>query len=525
MRRPVLEDAENGRLGEAALPSMVGRARRARRARKPGKMSIRLVVGFLLTLAVSGCALRGPYEEPQVDPARLKQADTAHFSEKPFDPRWWSQFEDAVLDGLVTRALEANHDVRIASARVAQARAIFDDVALDRYPTVTAGASVDRREQAQPGFTDERIDTTTYQAGFDAFWELDLFGRVRSEVRAAATTAESFTLSLVDVRVRVVADVARAYFELRGLQYQLAVAERSLSNQRETLRLTQVRRDAGFGEEQDVASAAARVAAIEASIPPLRAGIVQRQHRLAVLTGTRPGALRADLAPRPYPPLAKALSIGDPGELLRRRPDVRAAERSLAAAVAREGVAAADLYPRVTLTGFLGFVAGRGNLFGRADSRAWAVTPALSWAAFDLGSARARLRGAEAATHESLATFEQTVLLALEETENALVSYREEQQRLVRLAEQVRESTRAADIARVRYKEGVADFLSLLDAERTQLEAEDAVAQAEVGVYTSVVAVYKALGGIVGDSANPPGASGTTTSSVSAAPVQQAAQR
>ncbi|MPZ16928.1 MAG: efflux transporter outer membrane subunit [Luteitalea sp.] len=474
-------------------------------------MSIRLAIGFLLTLVVSGCALRGPYEEPRVDPAALKQADAAHFAETSFDPRWWGQFEDSVLDGLVTRALDANHDVRIASARVEQARAIFDDAALDRYPTVTAGASVDRREQAQPGFTDERIDSTTYQAGFDAFWEIDLFGRVRSEVRAAATTAESFALTLTDVRVRVVADVARAYFELRGLQYQMAVAERSLVNQRETLRLTQVRRDAGFGEEQDVASAAARVAAIEASVPPLRAGLVQREHRLAVLTGVRPGALRADLAPRPYPPLAKALSIGDPGELLRRRPDVRAAERSLAAAVAREGVAAADLYPRVTLTGFLGFIAGRGSLFGEADSRAWAVTPALSWAAFDLGSARARLRGAEAATGETLATFEQTVLLALEETENALVSYREEQQRLLRLGEQVRESTRAADIARVRYKEGVADFLSLLDAERTQLEAEDAVAQAEVGVYTSVVAVYKALGGIVTDGAAT-GASGATTS-------------
>ncbi|MGH9160770.1 MAG: efflux transporter outer membrane subunit [Vicinamibacteraceae bacterium] len=473
-------------------------------------MPTRHFLGLLLTVFLSGCALRGPYEEPKVNPATLKQADAAHFSEKPFDSRWWSQFEDGVLDGLVTRALKANHDIRIAAARVEQARAIFDDTALDRYPTVTAGASVDRREQALPGFTDERVDTTTYQAGFDAFWEIDLVGRVRSQVRAAATTAESFTLTLADMRVRVVADVARAYFELRGLQRQMAVAERSLANQRETLRLTQVRRDAGFGEEQDVASAAARVAAIEASIPPLRAGLVQRQHRLAVLTGTRPGALRADLAPRPYPPLAKALSIGEPGELLRRRPDVRAAERSLAAAVAREGVAAADLYPQVTLTGFLGFIAGRGNLFARPDSRAWAVTPALTWAAFDLGSARARLRGSEAATRESLAAFEQTVLLALEETENALAAYREEQQRLLRLAEQARESTRAADIARVRYKEGVADFLSLLDAERTQLEAEDAVAQAEVGVYTSVVAVYKALGGIVAD-ANPPSGSGTTT--------------
>ncbi|MPY91058.1 MAG: efflux transporter outer membrane subunit [Luteitalea sp.] len=466
-------------------------------------MRIRSLLGLLLAVFVSACSVRAPYETPRVDPATLKQAETTFFAEQAFDPRWWSQFEDRVLDDLMKQALATNHDLRIAVARVEQARAIFDDVALDRYPTATVGASVDRRNQMIPGFTDERVDTTTYQAGFDAFWELDLFGRVRSAVRAAETEAQSFEVTLEDARVRVVAEVARAYFELRGLQHQLAVAERSLVNQRETLRLTQVRRDAGFGEEQDVASAAARVAAIEASFPPLRAGIVQREHRLAVLVGTRPGALRADLDPRPYPPLAKALAIGDPGVLLRRRPDVRAAERRLAAATAREGVAAADLYPRITLTGFLGFLAGRGGDFGRADSRAWAVTPALSWAAFDLGSARARLGGAEAATRETLAEFEQTVLLALEETENALVTYREEQQRLVRLAEQARESGRAADIARVRYREGVADFLSLLDAERTQLEAEDGVAQAEMGVFTSVVAVYKALGGIVADRSVP----------------------
>jgi multidrug efflux system outer membrane protein len=257
-----------------------------------------------------------------------------------------------------------------------------------------------------------------------------------------------------------------------------------------------VRRDAGFGEEQDVASAAARVAAIEASLPPIRSSIAEHQHRLAVLTGVRPGALAADLSPRDYPPLAKELPIGDGSTLLRRRPDVRAAERQLAAATAREGVAAAELYPRITVSGILGLLAGRGSLFGKADSRAWAVTPALTWSAFDIGSARARLRGAEAATVESIAVFDRTVLRALEETENALVGYRAQQERLVKLTDQARESARAANIARVRYREGVADFLELLDAERTELQAQDAVAQAEAGVFTSVVAVYKSLGGV-----------------------------
>jgi multidrug efflux system outer membrane protein len=381
-------------------------------------------------------------------------------------------------------------------ARLDQARAIFDDVALDRLPIVTAGSSVDVRSQSLPGFSNEPIRTTTYRAGFDAFWELDLFGRVRSQIKAAAATAESFEATLEDVRVSVASEVARNYFELRGLQQQFAVAERSLANQRETLRLTQVRRDAGIGEEQDVASAGARVAGIEASLPPIRAGISQREHRIAVLAGVRPGQLSVDLSPRTYPPLAKALPLGDPALLLRRRPDVRAAERRLAGATAREGIAAADLLPRITVSGFLGLLAGRGNLFGKADSRAWAVTPALSWAAFDMGSARARLRGAKASTQESLAAYEQSVLFALEETENALVAYREQQERLVRLAEQARESGRAASIARVRFREGAVDFLALLDAERTELQAQDAVAQAESGVFTSVVAVYKALGGV-----------------------------
>jgi multidrug efflux system outer membrane protein len=239
------------------------------------------------------------------------------------------------------------------------------------------------------------------------------------------------------------------------------------------------------------------VAAIEASLPPLRTAIAGRLHRLAVLTGLRPGELTVDLAPRSYPPLGKALALGDPGTLLQRRPDVRAAERNVAAAAAREGIAVAELFPRVSISGFLGFLASRGSMFGSADSRAWAVTPALSWVGFDLGGARARLRGAKAGSAEAMAAYEQTVLRALEETENALVAYREEQERLVKLAEQARESARAAGIARARYREGVADFLALLDAERTQLQAEDAVAQAEAGVFTGVVAIYKTFGGIV----------------------------
>jgi NodT family efflux transporter outer membrane factor (OMF) lipoprotein len=468
----------------------------ARAARGALLTGVRVSIVLLAAALATGCAMRRPYAAPTPAPASLPDARAAAFSRDAYDARWWREFDDPVLTALEEAALASNTELRAAVARVEQARAIFDDVSRDRYPRATVGTSVDRREQAVPGFSDEPVRSSTYRAGVDAFWEIDVFGAVRSRVRAAAATAESFDAALADAQVIVAADVARRYFELRGFQQQLGVAERSLANQRETLRLTRARRDAGVGEEQDVASAAARVAAIESTLPPLRAAVAEREHALAVLAGRRPGDLPIDLSPRAYAPLAKALPVGDVEALLKRRPDVRRAERALAAAAAREGVAAADLFPRVSISGFLGLLAGRGSLFGRADSRAWAVTPALSWAGFDLGSVRARLRGAEAGTRESLAEYEQVVLRAVEEAANAMVGYRTRQERLVRLVEQAAESSRAAAIARVRYREGLADFLELLDAERVQLDAEQAVAAAEADVFTGAVAVYRSLGGV-----------------------------
>ena len=434
------------------------------------------------------CAVRTtPYRAPETRPAALANADPALVVQQPYDPRWWRQFDDPVLDSSRPRALQANHDVRVAVARVDQARAVFDEWRCDRYPTVTVGASVDRREQvdarlhrradARPPPTapaSTRSGRSTCSAGSGP------------PIACGVGDGRGFEATLDDVRVSVAAEVARNYFELRGLQQQLAVAERSLANQRETLRLTTVRRDAGIGEEQDVASAAARVAAIEASVPPLRAAAAARVHRLAVLTGVRPGELTVDLAPRPYPPLAKALPLGDPGQLLHRRPDVRAAERRLAAATAARAIAAAELYPRVTISGFLGLLAGRGSLFGNVRLARLGGDAGAAAGSGSISAARARGCAARRpARAKSLAEYEQTVLRALEETENALVAYREEQERLVKLADQARESARAAAIARARYREGVADFLALLDAERTQLQAEDAVAQAESSNFTA----------------------------------------
>jgi multidrug efflux system outer membrane protein len=449
-------------------------------------------------LLAAGCAVGPHYKPPKPDAVKFHAADANLVTEQPFNTRWWSQFEDPVLDSLVERSLASNNGIRIARARLAESRSIFDERKLDRYPTVPVAASYQYSKEQIPGFGDQRRSINNFTTGFDAFWEADLFGRVSHGIAASRADNQAFEADLHDAQVSVVSELARNYFELRGAQWRLAVADRSLTNQRETLRLTQLRRDAGVGEEQDVASAAARVAAIEATIPSLNLDVARAEYRLAVITGTRPGELNADLAPRTYPALAKALPIGDPSELLKRRPDVRAAERRLAAASERQGVAVANLFPIVSVSGFLGFVAGRGSTFFTGDSRAFSVSPGLSWSAFDLGRARARVRGSSAATEETLASYQETVLRALEETEDALANYHAQQVRLVKLNDQARESKRAADIARLRYREGVVDFLSLLDAERTQLQAEDAVAESEKDVYVAVIALYKALGGVPG---------------------------
>jgi len=427
-------------------------------------------------LLAGGCAVGPHYKAPQPAAVAYHAADPQLLTETPFDPRWWNQFDDPVLDSLIQKSLAANTSIRIARTRLAESRAIFDERKLDRYPTAPADASYTYAKQQIPGFFNDPATINTFRSGFDASWEIDLFGRVRHGVAAA--------------------ELARNYFELRGAQWRLAVAERSFKNQRETLRLTQLRRDAGVGEEQDVASAAARVAAIDATIPSLELETKRAEYRLAVLTGARPGELSADLSPRNYAPIDKALPIGNAADLLRRRPDVRAAERRLSAATERQGVAVAQLFPQVSVSAFVGFLAGRGSLFFTSRSFATTASPSVTWSAFDLGRARARIRASSAATDEALASYDETVLRALEETENSFSNYHAQQARLVKLNAQAQESKRAADIARLRYREGVIDFLSLLDAERTQLQAEDAVAESERDVYVAVIALYKALGGV-----------------------------
>jgi multidrug efflux system outer membrane protein len=454
----------------------------------------------LVTLFLAACAVGPHYRAPPIAPALVRNAQSTAFVAQTPEALWWQEFEDGELDALVRRALAGNLDLRSAFDRVSAARAVFVERNLDYAPHVQLDAAYSHFDQQQPGFGPGRINAQSDSLGFDAAWEIDLFGHVRRSVEAARADLDAERANYQDAQVTVAAEVARNYFELRGAQKRLAVARENLATEHQTLELTQLLDETGRGSELDVQRSRARLKATEATIPPLTAAEKQAAYRLAVLLSERPGQLDEELRPAAVATYAKALPIGDPTELLRRRPDVRAAERQLAAATARVGVATADLFPRVNVTGFVGFLSGDvGKLFSTGagnNSRAWSVTPTISWAAFDFGSVHARLRASEAQSDAAAANYQKVVLTALEDTENSFVAYSSRQAQLKSLSEQAQASHRAADIAEIQYREGVADFLVLLDAQRTQLDAEDGVAQAETAVNVSVVAIYKALGGV-----------------------------
>src|SRR5277367_2937733 len=455
---------------------------------------------ILATLLSASCAVGPDYRAPAIAPAVVQNAQSSLFVTQSPEALWWQEFADTELNDLEHRALAANLDLRSAYDRVRAARAVFVERKLDYAPHVQLDGAYSHFDEQQPGFGLARINAQSDSLGFDAAWEIDLFGHVRRSVQAARADLGAERANYQDAEVTVAAEVARNYFELRGAQKRLAVARKNLDSEQQTLELTRLLDEAGRGSEIDVQRSRARLKATEATIPPLEAAEKQAGYRLAVLLGQRPGALDQELQPAVVATYAKALPIGDPTELLRRRPDVRAAERQLAAATARVGVATADLFPRVNVEGFVGFLSGDvGRLFGTTsgnNARAWSVTPTVSWAAFDLGSVRARLHASEAQSDAAAANYEQVVLTALEDTENSFLAYSARQTQLKSLTEQAQASRRAAELADAQYREGVADFLVLLDAQRTQLDAEDSVAQAQTAVNVAVVAIYKALGGI-----------------------------
>ncbi|HEX4182233.1 MAG TPA: TolC family protein [Caulobacteraceae bacterium] len=439
----------------------------------------------------------GPsYHVPSQTPVVLAPLDPRVTTSQPAPPSWWGAFGDPELNTLIARGLGANLDIRTALDRVKEARALFHRSQFDLFPHVTTEAAYSRSHEQVPGFTTSAIDIEQADIGFNATWEIDLFGRVRHQVESARADAEAAREDLRNTQVVVVAEIARNYLLLRGAQARRAVAEENARTAEDTLRLTQVRIDVGTGDPVDVESARARLDATQAAIPALRAAESEAAQRIAVLVGVRPGTLDAELgAPSASLAAPAAVPIGDASSFLRQRPDVRAAERRLAAETARTGAATADLFPRINVIGFVGLLSGDVSTLFKNGSHAWTVSPTVTWPGLDLGSAHAQLRAQRARQDESLAAYDQTVLRAVEDLQNAIVAYRERQLKVVSLSQQVEAARRAAELAHIRYKEGRIDFLRVLDAERTRLEAEDALTQAQTDANVDVVSIYKALGG------------------------------
>jgi len=453
-------------------------------------------VALAAALALAGCVSIGPdYREAKPAAPQLQGLDAAQENDAQFQAAWWKQFNDPVLDALIQRAAANNLDLRIAVARLQESRALLSGAKSDRLPTIGVGADYTRSRGQQPGFGEQRITTTTYQAGFDASWELDLFGGVRRSVEAANADLGASEAALHDAQVSLLAEVARNYFELRGSQLRLEVARRDIDNQQATVRLTETQFQLGSGSEQDVASAKARLAAVRAQLPVLQTRASASEYRLAVLLGARPGELDIDVSPKSFTPIATTLPLGGAGDVLSRRPDVRIAERQYAAATARIGVAKADFFPHITLGGFLGFLSGRSHDFGSSSTRAWSLAPAISWPGLNVQRVRANLHASEARADAAQANYQRTVLEAIEDIDNAITGFNQQRARVDQLIEQDAQSRRAAGLARIRYEQGATSFLELLDAERTQLAAEDQLAEAEAAINTRAVAIYKALGG------------------------------
>lgn len=471
-----------------------------------------LIPLFLGLLVLCGCVVGPDYRKPEIEVSSVFANQVAKgMSAKGVEASWWKGFDDYKLNRLILLAVERNLDLRIATARLREAYALRSEAEFELFPIITSGASYTRErlsEQSPRGLGGVSgtgadggaggfdRDFNSFDVGFDATWELDFFGRVRRTIEAFTADIEAAVAVRRDVIVRLMAEVSRNYFELRGTQNRLEVARRNAENQQETLELTIAILEGGRGTELDTSRARAQLNSTLATIPPLEAAIKRAIHRLSVLTGLQPAALEKELSkPLPLPDLPQVVAIGNPGDLLLRRPDIRVAERDLAASTARIGVATADLFPRITLLGSIALEADSFSGLFESGSDAFLFGPNIFWAAFDLGRVRARIRGAGARAEANLAQYELTVLIALEEVENALVNFSRQQERMRYLREAAEASEKAAELAMLRFRYGVTDFLTVLDAERTMLEDQDQLAESRITTATALIDLYEALGG------------------------------
>ncbi len=454
-----------------------------------------------LIMLSTGCVVGPEYtlpENPELDEFAVK--DNAFYSSADTEVEWWRGLQDDTLNQLIEQAVAHNHDLRIAQTNVNAARALLGEGRYEQYPIVTSSGSISHEEASpariQGAGTGFALTNTFYNAGLDASWELDFFGRVKRSIEALSADYDALVADQRNVHVIVTAEVARTYLELRGAQYRLRVAEENANNQRGTYDMTRSITEGGLGTNLDIVRSQAQLESTLATIPLLETEIMRTIHRLSVLVGEQPRALRALLSTsKSLPTVPELLSIGEPTDLLRRRPDIQNAERKLAAATARIGVATADLFPRVSLIGSVGYTTTSLSDLGEDQYRGASVGPSLFWPAFDLGRVRARIRAADATAEGALANYEKTVLAALEETENVLVRFTKARQRQAHLQIAAASTVEAVELARVRYSNGIDSFLNVLDAERQLLELQDQLAQSETETGLALVVLYKALGG------------------------------
>ena len=454
--------------------------------------------------ALAGCAVGPDYAPPGFAlPANWTSApaEAPAASLSAALDAWWRAFADPTLNQLIDEAVAGNADVASAKAKIREARATRREAAAALAPSLTGDASADRTGGAQGAAAGTSTGAATalssqFEAGLDASWELDLFGGKSRDLEAAVYGERATEEDLNAALLTLIGDVGADYAEARGYQAQIALARRTLASERKTADLTHVKFDAGAVSGVDAAKAAAEAASTAADIPNYEAEYAEAAHRLSVLTGRAPGALIDRLnAAGAIPSARKALPVGVPADVLRRRPDVRAAERRVAQATAKIGVAQAALYPDLSLSGSLSTAATRPGDLLRASSVSWSYGPSLSLPIFDGGKLAAARDAAEAQRDESLVAWRSSVLTALEDVENALVSLGKERSRAQALTKAVEGYRKAAELSRDQYEAGKSSFLDVLDAERSLYSAEGSLIQSRVAIAKDYVALAKALGG------------------------------
>jgi outer membrane protein, multidrug efflux system len=461
-----------------------------------------------VSLGMLACAVGPRYTRPVIPaPEAWNELPAGHVvAHRATLARWWTAFGDPTLEALVARAIEDNLDLKIAGARVLEARAARGVATSRALPQLDASAAYSRAQRSEEvaPFKSARGAASpfgprvqnTFEAGFDATWELDVFGGVRRDREAALAQVEAAEESERDVLVTVIADVARNYVDLRGAQRRLEILDATLESQRDSRDLARSRYDAGLGSELDVTRAEALVDASASERPELERLARQDIEALRVLLGGDPRALTPALdAPGVIPPLPPEIPSALPSELLSRRPDLRRAERELAAATARVGVATADLFPRFSFVGSFGRLSDDASDLAAGSSQFWSIKPAVRWPIFAGGRIRANIHVQEARQEQALQLYEKAMLVAVEEVENALSAHMRERRRQADLGSAVAANRRSLELATERYTGGIESFLSVLDAQRSLYAAQDLLAQSESSAAVRLIALYKALGG------------------------------